>query len=224
MNFEKITLFTNNIELDSILFEEVLGLEKSEINKSYNKFIINDIIFSINNRQKGLETNYFFEFQFDKKDYDGISEKLNKLTLKIDIRLKDILIFSINNFIFSLNFVDLQNDMEQNFKLNEISFVSSFDRNQLNEYKNYVNIISSDNDKNTLKSNNLVINIVDKVENISIYSIIQKEISSDLEISINTPISIITNQQSAESELDEQYYNTKLNLIFSGKALVITQL
>lgn len=224
MTFKKITLFTNNIELDSIFFGEVLGIEKLETNKSYNKFIIDDIIFSINNRQKGLTTNYFFEFKVNNLIFEKVIEQLNKLKLILDIRSKDKLIFSLNNFIFSLTIIDFPVNEDKNYTLEDITFVSSFDKTQLEAYKEYIHITNENDNIYKLESEKFRVNIADSVEDIPLYLIIKNDISGDFEISKNTPISIIINQIIEDNEVNEDNTSLKLNLIFSGKSIVITQL
>lgn len=224
MTLKKITLFSNNIDLDTIFFIDILGLEKLETNKSYNKFIINDVIFSINNRQKGQKTNYFFEFNLNKSFYEEIKEKLNKLKTTFFININDNLIFSLNDFIFSLNFQESR-IKDNYFDLKEISFVSTFDISQLEIYKDFIYILNdNDNDNFRIETKNLNICNAKNVEDINLYSLIKSNININLEISKSTPISVLINQLIEENQINENNTSLNLDLIFSGKSVVITKL
>jgi hypothetical protein len=173
MTFEKITLFSNDISREFEIFTK-LGFECIEQNKAYYKFIINNTIFSINNRQKAVFTNYLLKFELDDISFELVNSLKfeNYITFKtnknenIEIESNDK-----NGFLFqfSKSNKELQN---RNEKLN-------YNLISLNCNTEFVVEYTTEIIENVIISNN-------------IFDI--KLNSDNSKLSQNTPISILTNK------------------------------
>ncbi|MFY8159728.1 MAG: hypothetical protein ACOVNU_00220 [Candidatus Kapaibacteriota bacterium] len=173
MTFEKITLFSNDISREFEIFTK-LGFECIEQNKAYYKFIINNTIFSINNRQKAVFTNYLLKFELDVISFELVNSlKFENYTTFKTNKNENIEIESNDKngflFQFSKSNKELQN---RNEKLN-------YNLISLNCNTEFVVEYTTEIIENVIISNN-------------IFDI--KLNSDNSKLSQNTPISILTNK------------------------------
>jgi hypothetical protein len=173
MTFEKITLFSNDISREFEIFTK-LGFECIEQNKAYYKFIINNTIFSINNRQKAVFTNYLLKFELDDISFELVNSlKFENYTTFKTNKNENIEIESNDKngflFQFSKSNKELQN---RNEKLN-------YNLISLNCNTEFVVEYTTEIIENVIISNN-------------IFDI--KLNSDNSKLSQNTPISILTNK------------------------------
>ncbi len=173
MTFEKITLFSNDISREFEIFTK-LGFECIEQNKAYYKFIINNTIFSINNRQKAVFTNYLLKFELDDISFELVNNlKFENYTTFKTNKNENIEIESNDKngflFQFSKSNKELQN---RNEKLN-------YNLISLNCNTEFVVEYTTEIIENVIISNN-------------IFDI--KLNSDNSKLSQNTPISILTNK------------------------------
>ena len=209
MKFEKITLFSNNISREFEIFTK-LGFECIEQNKAYYKYILNETLISINNRQKGVFTNYLLKFEIDNNSFEFL-KNLKFDNYKVSISNQNdnetinstemILIESNDNNGFIFQFAKSNDELQfQNenlkYKLISINCKTTFQTN------------SDTNNSNEQNKNGVIENgnIIGETFNINLNSDNQK-------LSENTPISILI-------KLNEY----KDNMIFSGKGLVVTKI
>lgn len=199
MNFEKITIFADSIEKESKVLQ-TLGFEVSEANRAYNKHNINDVVFSINHRQKGNQTNYEFYF-----DIDEISkEKLKKSFSENDIEFveKDTTLISNTSeykYIFNLkhNLSDNHTNGLINYNLTKV-FLQTTVTAEVEKQIIELFAAKKEEDKLTILSDEFNIEI---------------DLSQNNEISTNTPISLLFS-----------YEDKRYSVICSGKAVVLTEI
>lgn len=222
MNFEKVTLFASNVENESKLLK-IFGFDITEQNKVYNKHNINNTVFSVNNRQKGITTNYLFEFEINANSKNILIETLekNNITFFLSGISNNVLEISENDFKYRFEVINkelkFKNEVIE-YNLVSLSLNTVLNENNLLELNQKLNLTQN---KNTLLLNCLEFDItlyLNQNEN-SVTALNMQKLSD------KTPISLLMS-------IDDNYeqsiegINNKLNytVIFSGQSAIVTEI